>query len=141
VQTGSDGKILALICCYGLETHVGELVAGLNSHLLLAEVTRILELNPGFADHFAGEHSLPPTLLLASLLREGYSVSTPRGTYRFFNITTLQAPPAQILAKLTTLAGTAMANALEKLERARVTWANQSGEVPPKPPWQAKVMT
>lgn len=141
VQTGSDGKLLALVCCYGLETHVGELFAGLNSHLLLAEVTRLLELNPGFADSYAGEHTLPPTLLLAGLLRDGYSVSTPRGAYGFFNISTLQASPAQILTKLTTLAGTAMTNALEKLERARTTWAKQSGETPPSQTWQPKVMT
>ncbi|HBK84477.1 MAG TPA: peptidase M20, partial [Firmicutes bacterium] len=40
VQTGTDGKILPLIYCFGKETHAGTVYSGLNAHLLLAEVTR-----------------------------------------------------------------------------------------------------
>src|SRR5690606_35535558 len=43
IQTGSDGKLPPLNYCFGSETHAGALDDGINAHLLLAEVTRMLE--------------------------------------------------------------------------------------------------
>ena len=86
VQTGSDGKLLALVYCFGKETHAGTLYSGLNAHLLLAEVTSRLELNADFCDSAAGEVSFPPTLLLGGDTKQEYNVSTPTAAWGFYNI-------------------------------------------------------
>ncbi|MTI96358.1 MAG: M20/M25/M40 family metallo-hydrolase [Firmicutes bacterium] len=141
IQTGSDGKLLPLIYCVGQETHAGALYQGLNSNLLLAEVIRLLELNPGFCDSVAGFHTLPPTVLKCGDLKPGYNVSTPTASYAFFNIFTLAATPEAITNKLTTLCRQAFENCLEKLSRSLSAYNRLSGENIAGPEFSTRVMT
>jgi len=141
VETGSDGKLLPLICCFGRETHAGALYGGLNAHLLLAEVTRILELNPGFSDSCAGAVTPPPTVLGAGDLKGGYDVTTPAAAWAYFNVFTLAATPAEILAKLVRLAEQAVQNAMERLRISARAWERMAGRKVELPPWQPRVMT
>ncbi|MGI6366075.1 MAG: M20/M25/M40 family metallo-hydrolase [Bacillota bacterium] len=141
VQTGSDGKLLPLIYCFGRETHAGALYDGINAHLLLTEVTRILELNPGFSDSCAGTVTFPPTVLGAGDMKQGYNVSTPAAAWAFFNVFTLSATPAEIMAKLVRLAEQAARNALERLHISARAWEEIAGTKVELPPWQPRVMT
>lgn len=141
VQTGSDGKLLALVCCFGRVTHAGALYEGLNPHLLLAETVRLLELNPGFCDRAAGALTFPPTVLRGGDSKGGYNVTTPANAWAFFNIFTLAAAPEEILAKLARLCQQAAANAQEKVIRSAQAWAHMSGEALAPPSWQPRVLT
>lgn len=141
VQTGTDGKILPLIYCFGKETHAGTVYSGLNAHLLMAEVTNRLELNPDFFDSVAGEVSFPPTLLLGGDLKERYNVSTPTVAWGFFNVFTLAASPKVMMAKLQAVCQEAMAAALEKHRQSVKAWEKTAGRPLPVPQWQPQVWT
>lgn len=141
IQTGSDGKLLPLVYCFGRETHAGSVYAGLNAHLLLAEVTRLLELNPGFCDSCAGEVTCPPTVLRAGDMKLGYNVSTPAVAWAYFNVFTLAATPADILAKLERLCRQAAANAMDKLNMSARAWSNLAGSQVNLPNCQPTVLT
>jgi arginine utilization protein RocB len=141
IQTGSDGKLLPLICCFGRETHAGALYDGLNPYLLLAEVIRMLELNPGFSDACAGESTYPPTVLRGGDLKKGYNVSTPPAAWACFNIFTLAASPREIMAKLAGLCQQAAANGVASFQRSAAAWQSISGTNLTLPEIQPQVLT
>lgn len=141
IQTGSDGKLLPLLYCFGRETHAGALYDGLNAHLLLAEATRMLELNPGFSDSCAGAVTFPPTVLRAGDMKQGYNVSTPAAAWAYFNVFTLAASPAEILAKLVRLAEQAVISAMDRLSLSARAWEKISGGSLDIPAWQPRVLT
>ena len=141
VQTGTDGKILPLIYCFGKETHAGTVYSGLNAHLLMAEVTSRLELNPDFFDSAAGEVSFPPTLLLGGDLKQRYNVSTPTVAWGFFNVFTLAASPKVMMKKLRTVCEEAMVAALEKHRQSVKAWEKTAGKPLNAPQWQPQVLT
>lgn len=141
IQTGSDGKLLPLICCFGRETHAGALYDGLNPYLLLAEVIRMLELNPGFSDACAGEVTYPPTVLKGGDVKKGYNVSTPPAAWACFNIFTLAASPREIMAKLVRLCQQAAANAAASFQRSVTAWQSLSGNRLAVPEIQPRVLT
>jgi arginine utilization protein RocB len=141
IQTGSDGKLLPLICCFGRETHAGALYDGLNPYLLLAEVIRMLELNPGFSDACAGEYTYPPTVLRGGDLKKGYNVSTPPAAWACFNIFTLAASPREIMAKLVRLCQQAVANGVASFHRSAAAWQSISGTNLTLPEIQPQVLT
>ncbi|NLY53163.1 MAG: M20/M25/M40 family metallo-hydrolase [Firmicutes bacterium] len=141
IQTGSDGKLLPLIYCVGKETHAGTIYSGLNSHLLLAEVTSRLELNPEFCDSVAGEVSFPPTLLVAGDMKEKYNVSTPVAAWGFFNLFTLAASPQVMMDKLVALCEEAMAAAWDKYRASTQAWEKIAGKPLSRLEWQPQVLT
>jgi len=141
IQTGSDGKLLPLIYCFGKETHAGTIYEGLNAHLLLAEVTRMLELNPGFSDSCAGEITYPPTVLRAGDMKQGYNVSTPAAAWAYFNVFTLATTPREILDKLVRLSEQAFSNAMDRLNLSARTWEKLSQGDVVLPHWQPRVLT
>ncbi len=141
IQTGSDGKMLPLICCFGRETHAGAVYKGLNAHLLLAEVISLLELNHEFCDRDGGEVTMPPTVLRAGDLKCSYNVSIPGTAFAFFNIFTLAATPRQIMDKLTVICEQSFVNALEKLKFSSAAWAKTAASSLELPDWQPSVLT
>ena len=141
IQTGSDGKLLPLIYCFGKETHAGALYEGLNAHLLLAEFTRMLELNPGFSDSAVGEVTFPPTVLRAGDMKQGYNVSTPAAAWAYFNVFTLETTPEIIIDKLVRLGQQAWVNTLERLDMSIRAWNQIGGTSRTIPQFQPKVMT
>ena len=141
IQTGTDGKIMPLVYCFGKETHAGTIYSGLNAHLLMAEVTRRLELNPDFFDSAAGEVSFPPTLLLGGDLKQRYNVSTPTVAWGFFNVFTLAASPKVMMEKLQTLCEEAMVAALDKHRQSVKAWEATAGKTLNMVEWQPQVLT
>lgn len=141
VQTGTDGKIMPLVYCFGKETHAGTIYSGLNAHLLMAEVTSRLELNPDFFDTAAGETSFPPTLLLGGDMKQFYNVSTPTVAYGFFNLFTLAASPRIMMDKLLTLGKEAMEAALAKHRQSAQNWEKVAGKSLNIVEWEPQVWT
>lgn len=141
IQTGTDGKIMPLVYCFGKETHAGTIYSGLNAHLLMAEVTSRLELNPDFFDSAAGEVSFPPTLLLGGDLKQRYNVSTPTVAWGFFNVFTLAASPKVMMEKLQALCEEAMIAALDKHRSSVRAWEKTAGKSLNVVEWQPQVIT
>lgn len=136
IQTGSDGKLLALLYCVGRETHAGAVLEGLNPHLLLAETIRALELNTDFCEKVGEEATLPPTVLAAGDSKQGYNISTPAAAWALLNIFTLDASPADILAKLERGCARAMEQALQRFNQALENTPGKHAD----PNWQARVI-
>jgi arginine utilization protein RocB len=141
VQTGSDGKILPLICCFGREAHAAAVYGGLNAHLLLSGVIRELELNTMLCDRSGGEITMPPTVLLAGDLKNGYNVTTPGAAFAFFNVFTLSATPRQIMNRLISICERALVNALEIYKLSAAAWSEAKGTPLRLPEWRPKVLT
>lgn len=140
IQTGSDGKLLPLLYVVGRETHAGAIYEGLNPHLLLAEIIRLLELNPGFCDQNAGVVTMPPTVLQAGDTKRFYNVSTPTAAWAFVNLFTLKMGPEQMLARLVRLCQQAAANVGEKILRSARAWQKLAGSPPALAAEEIKVL-
>jgi len=141
IQTGSDGKLLPLIYCFGKETHAGAVYDGLNAHLLLSEMTRMLELNPGFCDTSAGAISFPPTVLRAGDMKQGYNVSTPAAAWAYLNVFTLTTTPDTIMVKLVRLGQQAWANAMDRRNLSARAWEKIGGVHLKLTQWKPQVLT
>ncbi|MED1599944.1 M20/M25/M40 family metallo-hydrolase [Alkalihalophilus marmarensis] len=88
VYTGSVGKMLPLVCAVGLETHVGEPLAGVNASWMISEVVSEMELSDRFYEQSGEEIVPPPTVLRLADLKYEYNVQTPTFAYATFNILT-----------------------------------------------------
>ena len=55
VYFGTIGKLLPTFYVVGRETHVGQAYGGLNPNLIVAELTRLIELNPELCDEAQGK--------------------------------------------------------------------------------------
>lgn len=114
IYTGSMGKSVVFFYCRGLETHVGDVLSGLNANLLLAEVIRELEGNLEYCDGVSGFTVPPPTCLKARDNKRYYSAQIPHTSGGYFNINLLTSSPEEILLEMKDLAGRALNNVLEE---------------------------
>ena len=115
IYTGSMGKSVVLFYCRGVETHVGDVLSGLNANLLLAEVIRELEGNLKFCDSVSAFTAPPPTCLKARDNKRYYSAQIPHTAGGYFNINLLTSSPNEIMQQMKKLAGRALDSVLEKL--------------------------
>ncbi|MBM7632790.1 M20/M25/M40 family metallo-hydrolase [Geomicrobium sediminis] len=86
VYSGSIGKIMPSVFCYGVETHVGEPLSGLTSTFMLSQVTSQIEYNERFREQVDGEETPLPVALYQKDLQESYSVKTPYRSTSLFNV-------------------------------------------------------
>lgn len=74
---GSIGKILPAIVARGRLTHVAELMKGLNSTLMIANVSRKIDLNADLIARDLDSVTPPPCVLHVRDDKETYNISTP----------------------------------------------------------------
>ncbi|MDR3215202.1 MAG: M20/M25/M40 family metallo-hydrolase [Bacilli bacterium] len=110
---GTIGKLLAGFYVYGKETHVGESLQGLNTHLVLANIIKRMELNMDFSEEVNGEMSLPPTSLKLEDHKRLYNVQTPISGHIYYNIPTYQNSPKIIMDKIKVIAQDALKEAYD----------------------------
>lgn len=86
---GSAGKMLPGIVCKGKAAHVGNIMTGLNSTLIAANVARRIDLNVDFCNEEYGRITTPPTILYYKDSKKEYQVSVPEYTeiYAHFPMT------------------------------------------------------
>jgi len=111
---GTAGKIMPAFLFLGKEAHAGEYFGGFNATLPASRLVQLLEGNPRFVERLGTEALTPPTCLKLKDLRDIYSVTLPERAAAYFNVMTLSRTPAQVLKEMTSLAGQALAEALEQ---------------------------
>jgi len=97
VALGAIGKTLLSAYVIGQETHACYPFDGLSASLIAAELVRLIECSPDFADR-AGP---PPSTLAMRDLKGAYSVTTPSRAWCSWNIISHGRKATDILARVT----------------------------------------
>lgn len=86
VYSGSIGKIMPGVLCYGKETHVGNPLDGLSSNYMMSYITQFIEYNDIFKETFENEETPLPVSLMTKDIKEDYDVQTPFKTVSLYNM-------------------------------------------------------
>lgn len=127
VFLGSVGKLLPTVFFLGSPTHAGDPFSGVGANFLAAELIRLLEANPDFADAEAP----PPVNLRQGDFKDYYDVTTPHTAFAAFNLLTHTWGPREVLERVVAATHQALESALETL-RARA--ARRGLRVPERRP-------
>ena len=141
VYFGTVGKLLPTFFCTGRETHVGQVFGGLDPNLLVAELTRLISLNPDLCDEAHGEVTNPPISLKQSDLKEKYSVQTATAAYSYYNFFKYSMSPKDVMDKLKPVAEEAFTNVIEYVNKCRKKFCKMANCTYTKLPWHKRVYT
>lgn len=141
VYFGTIGKLLPSFYVVGKETHVGQAFGGLDPNLIVAELTRQIELNPELSDEAQGEVTIPPMSLKQSDLKEGYTVQTPLAAYSYYNFFTHSMSPKDVMVKVKEKAIEAFDNVIEYTNDAYKQFCERGGHTYTELPWERRVYT
>lgn len=86
IYSGTIGKIMPSVLCYGRETHVGEPLSGMTSQFMASFITRKMEWNDAFSECVLGEKSPLPVVLSQVDLKDDYSTQTTSRTAAMYNV-------------------------------------------------------
>ena len=126
---GTVGKLLAGFFVYGKETHVGESLSGMNTHLIVANIIKRMELNLDFIETEKGEVSMPPTSLKMEDHKHLYNVQTPLSSHIYYNIQTFKNSPKVYMEKLAEVARNAINESYEYVLAANTEFGKK-GNLP-----------
>lgn len=139
IYFGTIGKLLPSFYVTGKETHVGQAYGGLDPNLLVAELTRNIELNTDLCDESHGEVTVPPISLKQADLKEGYTVQTPLAAYSYYNYFTLTMSPKEVMDKMEQVARLSFDNVVEFTNKSYKTYCEKAGHIYTKLPWETRV--
>lgn len=108
IYTGSIGKIMPATLFYGVETHAGEPLKGLNALYMSAYLTKNLEFSNVFEETDMGEKTPPPLTLKALDLKNDYSTQTTNHVANLSNVFTLRQQADEIFDKYNALVDQSM---------------------------------
>lgn len=98
---GGPGKVLPIVLAKGGLAHSCDVMGGLNSALIMAEVIKNVELSTDFLSVDGDVSNQPPATQLARDLKEHYDVSLPQYSAAAFNMTFLSTTdPMDLVSKL-----------------------------------------
>lgn len=86
VYSGTIGKIMPSVLCYGKETHVGQPLNGLSSNYIQSFINRAVEYSPAFKETFKEETTPLPVSLMCRDIKTHYDVQTPFRTTALYNL-------------------------------------------------------
>lgn len=136
---GSIGKMLPAIVCRGKAAHVGNIMTGLNSALIAANVERRLDLNVDFCNEEYGRTTTPPTVLWHKDSKGVYQVSVPAYTEIYAHLPMTKSVTIDSLTqKLRELCSEAANDAIATYDRA-YEYLNHTQKGNPN--YEIKVMT
>ncbi len=141
VYFGTIGKLLPSFYVVGKETHVGQAFGGLDPNLIVAELTRLIELNPELSDEAQGEVTVPPISLKQADFKEGYTVQTALAAYAYYNFFTHSMSPKDVMEKMKQKAIEAFDNVVEYTNSAYKAYCQRGGHTYTKLPWKSRVYT
>ncbi len=138
---GTIGKLLPTFYCVGAATHVGDSFGGLDPNLLVAEITRRIDLNPLYCDKAQGEVALPPITLKQTDTKVGYTVQTALSAYVYFNYFALQLSPREVAENMRAAGAEAFDAVIENLNAQYKTFCELRGADYKPLPWKTRVYT
>ncbi len=141
VYFGTIGKLLPSFYVTGKETHVGQAFGGLDPNLLIAELTRLIELNPDLCDESQGEVTIPPMSLKQADFKEGYTVQTALTAYSYYNFFTHSMSPKDVMVKVKEKAIEAFDNIVKYTNESYKKFCCMGGHIYTELPWKTRVYT
>jgi arginine utilization protein RocB len=141
IYTGSIGKMLPLIYCFGREAHARDPFYGINPNLIMSEIICEIEANTALSDSYRDDIAMPPVSLKAMDLRNGYGISTPPAAACYFNMLTYRRSPAEIIAMLRNISARCLQRAFDRVNQRIDEFNSISGERIDRLDWQPKVLT
>lgn len=141
LYAGTVGKLMPSFFIVGKETHVGDPFGGLDANELASELVRNINLSVALSDESMGETTVPPVTLRQRDLKPEYSVQTNREAEVYFNYSTHQITPDQVLNQLKEVALRSFVNVVEKLQREYDLYASKMNLPQAKLPWVPQVIT
>ena len=139
IYFGTIGKLLPSFYVTGKETHVGQAYGGLDPNLLVAELTRNIELNTDLCDESQGEVTIPPISLKQSDLKERYDVQTAMAAYSYYNYFTLTMSPKDVMEKMKKVAIESFENIVEYTNLSYKTFCEKGNHEYTELPWKTRV--
>ncbi|WP_057874964.1 M20/M25/M40 family metallo-hydrolase [Liquorilactobacillus aquaticus] len=100
IYYGAAGKALTCFYIKGIETHVGNTYAGVDSTLVASRINLLINNNPEFIEHIPDEEVLPSSCLMLRDQKDFYNVQTAKVTQMYFNTFTYKRPVYEILQHL-----------------------------------------
>lgn len=88
IYTGSIGKIMPAALSYGVETHVGEPLKGLNALFMASTLNRHMEYQTKFSEVAFGESTPLPSTLRSDDLKLDYSTQVTHRVASIYNVFT-----------------------------------------------------
>ena len=122
IYTGSIGKIMPATLFYGVETHAGEPLKGLNALYMSSYLTKNMEFTDLFEETDMGETTPLPITLKTMDLKNDYSTQTTNHVANLSNVFTLKQQADDIFTKYTQLVNESM-NELQS-DYEKITQAN-----------------
>jgi arginine utilization protein RocB len=86
IYTGSIGKIMPSALFYGVETHAGEPLKGLNANYMASFLNQRMEFNDAFKETCFGETTPLPITLKTYDLKADYSTQTTNHVASLYNV-------------------------------------------------------
>ena len=141
VYFGTIGKLLPSFYVVGKETHVGQAYGGLDPNLLVAELTRLIDLNPDLSDEAQGEVTIPPVSLKQTDFKDSYTVQTAIAAYVYYNFFTHRMTPKDVMAAMKAKAVEAFDNVVEYTNQSYKAFCEKAGHTHMPLPWKTRVYT
>lgn len=114
IYYGAAGKTLTCFYIKGIETHVGNTYAGIDSTLIASHINSLINNNPEFVEDIPGEEILPSSCLMLRDQKDFYNVQTAKVTEMYFNTFTYKKPVFEIIEQLERAVKEECAKLLEK---------------------------
>ena len=141
IYLGTIGKLLPSFYVVGKEAHVGQAFGALDPNQIVAELTRLINLNPELSDESQGEVTIPPISLKQSDFKELYTVQTAIKACAYYNFFVYKMSPADVMEKMKEKAIEAFDNVVENLNSSYKRYAEMSNHEYEKLPWETRVYT
>lgn len=117
IYTGTIGKIMPAVLCYGKETHVGEPMKGINATFMNSYLTTEMEFNLDFLETVYGEITPLPVSLEQKDLKLHYSTQTPYQSYALYNVFLMKRSAEEIFEIFEKTANDAMEKCQAQYEK------------------------
>jgi len=109
---GSVGKVMPVIYAKGVTSHISNPYNGISPSMIMANIQRRTELNPGLCDVHENDATPPPMWVHLKDQKKVYDASIPEAAVGFFNWLTFVKEPQEILESLKEFAKEAVTETL-----------------------------
>ncbi|GGI43456.1 M20/M25/M40 family metallo-hydrolase [Mammaliicoccus stepanovicii] len=86
IYSGTIGKIMPSVLCYGKETHVGQPMNGISSNYIQSFINKEMEYSKLFKEHYKDEVTPLPVSLMSRDIKQHYDVQTPFRSIALYNV-------------------------------------------------------
>lgn len=118
IYTGSIGKIMPAALSYGVETHVGEPLKGLNALFMASMLNTHMEYQTDFNEEVYGEQTPLPITLRSDDLKMDYNTQVTHHVASIYNVFTMQRSANEVFSIFNQVVDDAIEDMMEKYSSA-----------------------